>query len=214
MVKHISTPLFTEEELAALAGPPPLDAPGFQETSALRWMTWRFIREAEHLDKNWVKLQLKTTILGYHHASLKVVGVTRRALAEFAGPSGAFPADASRRRGTFQRAHLYPRRKCVQELLQTPIEELTRGLGEEGFVRWIWNRDVTVLCLKEENNSLEDRDFFVEHAITFPNPGGALFRDLGSMFAYGAREREVLRTLWEGENAKCTSVTGNHQTVI
>jgi len=203
-MKRLSTPLFTEAELAELAGPPPLDAPGFQETSALRWFTWRFIRDSQHLDKNWVKLQLKTTILGYHHASLKVVGVTRRALAEFAGSSGEFPADASRRRGTFQRAHLYPRRKCVQELLETPIDELTRGMGEEGFVRWIWNRDVTVLSLKEENNSLEDKEFFLTEAITFPNPGGALFRDLGSMFAYGARERETLRSLWEGEKLKMT----------
>jgi hypothetical protein len=190
--KHHVECTFTDDELRALAGPVPQD-PGFRETIELRWMTWQFIRKSQNLPDAWVKMQLKTTILGYHPSSIKVIGVTRNALREFSSPDGTFPSDAARRRGTFQRAHLYPRRQCVVQLLN----ELPITLTQDELAEWVWNRDITVLSLVGENDRLEDRSYFEEHAITFSNPGGSLFRDLGSVYAYGAKERALFRELWE-----------------
>lgn len=194
-MKKISNNMLSTEEMRTFAGPCPSDDPEFIETWDLRWQVWKMLRTSQNLPKNWIRLQIKTTILGYHPASYKVIGITRRALEEFAGPDGDF--SPGWKSGRFQRAHLYPVRLLSKELMCMPTETTREQLSE-----WVWQRDIVVLSLKEENHQLEDRDFFLANTITFSNPGGRLFRDVGSRSAYGLEEKRFLQTLTanNGEN--------------
>jgi len=194
-MKKISGNMLSPEEMRALAGPCPSDDPEFIETWNLRWQVWKLLRTSQNLPQSWIRLQVKTTILGYHHASYKVIGITRAALKEFAGPEGDF--SSGWKSGRFQRAHLYPVRLLSKELMSMPIETTKEQLSE-----WVWLRDIVVLSLKEENHLLEDRDFFLNNTIRFANPGGHLFRDVGSRSAYGLEEKRFLQALVanNGEN--------------
>jgi hypothetical protein len=69
------------------------------------------------------------------------------------------------------------------------------------LAEWVWNRDVVVLSLNEENHHLENRDFFEKNTITFSNPSGLLFRDLGSICAYSSNERRFLKTLYDSQES-------------
>ena len=190
-MKKISENMLTTGEMQALAGPCPSDDPEFIETWDLRWKVWKMLRTSQHLPQNWIRLQIKTTILGYHPASYKVVGITHGALKEFAGPEGDFtPGWKS---GRFQRAHMYPVRLLSKELMCMPTETTREQLSE-----WVWQRDIVVLSLKEENHQLEDRDFFLNNTIRFANPGGRLFKDVGSRSAYGLDEKRFLQEIFSG----------------
>jgi hypothetical protein len=189
-MRKIQVSPFSEAELRELAGPMPTLDPEFNETWDIRWNVWQMIRRSQSLSRTWIKLQLKTTILGYHHASYKVIGITREGLNRLAGPTGEF--STKWQRNTMQRAHLYPVRLCQSELMSMSPDLTPMQLAE-----WVWCRDVVVLSLKEENHLLEDRDFFERNTITFSNPYGTLFRDLGSICAYGSDERRFLKTLYD-----------------
>ena len=196
MSRKVNQNMLTIDEMRALAGPCPMDNPEFRETWNLRWTVWKLLRTSQHLPKNWIRLQLKTTILGYHAQSYKVIGITKFALEDFAGPNGDFSSGWLG--GKYQRAHLYPVRLLSQEMMSMPIDT-----SMEELAQWVWDRDVVVLSLKEENHDLEDRDYFLQNTIKFSNPEGKLFRDVGSRSAYGLDEKNFLIKLYQEHVHEC-----------
>lgn len=185
---RITLPSLTEEELRSLAGLPPLDDPEFQETWEIRHTVWKALKTNERLVPRWINHHVKNTILGYHHTACKVVGVTRRAMESLAGPRGEF--DVRRHTNTYQRSHLYPRRLVNQLILELP-PETTR----DQLVDWIWHKDITILSLREENDLLEERDYYLANALTFRNDDAKLFQDMGGSYKYSRDEKDLLRSL-------------------
>jgi hypothetical protein len=180
----------SDVELESLAGDPPVDNPEFNEVWDIRWNLWRRLKDSEGiLDKNWIKTQIKMSILSYHSSSIKVVGITNAAFKSLAGPNLEF--NVKRETKLYHRSHLFPRRACVDFLMKhNPL-----SLSKETFIKWIWSHDLTVLSLKEENNLLENKDYFYNNTITFKNPDASLFHEKGGSWSYSGKEKLFLKSL-------------------
>lgn len=188
--KDIITPGLTEQELRELAGQPPTSDLEYLETWDIRHAVWKALRENKRLVPRWVGHHVKNTILGYHHTACRVVGVTRLALEELAGPRGEF--DVKRKTNTYQRSHLYPRRLVNQLILK-----LDEGTTRDQLIDWVWHKDITIISLRHENDLLEDRDYYLANALTFRNDSGELFRDTGGSWTYSKNEKNLLRAMRE-----------------
>lgn len=188
MRKANPSPGLTETELRDLAGLPPMSDLEFQETWDIRHTVWKALKGNKRLVPRWINHHVKNTILGYHHTACRVVGVTRLALDRLAGPREEF--DVRRETNTYQRAHLYPRRLVNQLILG-----LDHNTTRDQLVDWIWHKDITILSLRQENDLLENRDYYLANALTFRNDAGKLFQDTGGSYTYGKPEKSILKEL-------------------
>ena len=177
------------EDLKELSPPPP-DDPIHNEVSLLRWNVWKLLKESPLAPRPWVESQLDS-LFGNYSKAWRIIGFTKAALDQLAGPSRDFTAP--RERGVYNRSHLFPRRELIKRLYDMDI---TTPFSE--WCAWTWATDVTVVSLKHENKLLERKDYFLEHAVTFPNPGDLLFLDKNKNWTYGTNERIFLRGLVAG----------------
>ena len=96
------------------------------------------------------------------------------------------------------RAHLFSRREAAKIFLEGNL------LSREEFLDTFWMVNVAVLCLREENASLESPEIFRELTVRVPNeiipdkagdPSPRWFSASPSSFSYGSRERELISSL-------------------
>jgi hypothetical protein len=111
----------------------------------------------------------------------RVVGVTKAALGKFAELNYRYESGQG-----LKRAHLRPRIETVRELLSR-----SEPLSQSEFIEYWVAHDRVVLCAEGENKAT------VPPFIEIENSDGSLFPTTAVKWRHGAKERELLRLLYE-----------------
>lgn len=120
-----------------------------------------------------------TSVMGGHHFSWRVTGITPKALKQFQDDGFKYNA-----RSGITRAHAIPRIETVKELLGYP-----KPLSATQFMKKWLESDTTVLCAKGENRKMLPKHF------KFPRSSAALFTSNTVGWRHGKKEIEFLQRM-------------------